>query len=290
MKLNVFYIRSMARGLMRQNYGTCMASMGILLAVTLVFSGIQQAFLFSNTQGIRALAVSVLLSLLSLAILSPASIGSKEVLCDVANSRETKAGKVLGWYGDGGKIRRSILLQLLQSLVFLCFGALFGVLVFGGAHLMGMDYIAHLQSAALQDQWTGLLQVYQLLLVTAIPTYLAAIPFLPAAYLLAQQPEKRPWSCMQEGRRLIRGHYWRYVGMQLLSVLQLLGYAILISVVCTLLSGGNLNAATTSATLLVQLMLYFSVLPHLDISTALFLNDVRVRNQVGTEEQDGESR
>ena len=112
MKLSVFYIRSMARGLMRQNYGTCMASMGILLAITLAFSVLQQAFLFSDTQGLRALIVTLLLSLLSLAILSPANVGSKEVLCDIASSRETKAGKVLAWYGDARKIRQTILLQL----------------------------------------------------------------------------------------------------------------------------------------------------------------------------------
>ena len=268
MKLSVFYIRSMARGLMRQNYGTCMASMGILLAITLAFSVLQQAFVFSDTQGLRALVVGLLLSLLSLAILSPANVGSKEVLCDVASSRETRAGKVLAWYGDARKIRQSILLQLMQWVIFLCIGAVFSLLIFGGAHLAGVDYVANLQSASLEKQWTGMMQVYQ----------------------LAQQPEKSPWSCIRESCRLIRGHYWKYVGMQALSMLQFLGYAILISVVCTIFSGGNLNTATTSATLLAQLVLYFSILPHLDISTALFLNDVRVRNQVGNEEMDGEIR
>ena len=75
----------------------------------------------------------------------------------------------------------------------------------------------------------------------------------------------------------------------MLSMLQFLGYASLISVVCSIFSGGDLNTATTSATLLAQLVLYFSILPHLDISTALFLNDVRVRNQVKSEEMGGES-
>ena len=248
MKLSVFYIRSMARGLMRQNYGTCMASMGILLAITLAFSVLQQAFVFSDTQGLRALVVGLLLSLLSLAILSPANVGSKEVLCDVASSRETRAGKVLAWYGDARKIRQSILLQLMQWVIFLCIGAVFSLLIFGGAHLAGMDYVANLQSASLEKQWTGMMQVYQLLFFTLIPTYLAAVPFLLAPYLLAQQPEKSPWSCIRESCRLIRGHYWKYVGMQALSMLQFLGYAILISVVCTIFSGGNLNTATTSAT------------------------------------------
>lgn len=290
MKLSVFYIRSMARGLMRQNYGTCMASMGILLAITLAFSVLQQTFLLSNTLGLRGLIASILLSLLSLAILSPANVGSKEVMCDIASSRETKAAKVLAWYGDAGKIRQSFLLQLMQWVIFLCIGAFFGLLVFGGAYLAGMDYVANLQSANVQKQLEGLMQVYQLMFFTAVPSYLVAVPFLPAPYLLAQQPEKSPWSCIRESCRLIRGHYWKYVGMQALSMLQFLGYAILISVVCTIFSGGNLNTATTSATLLAQLVLYFSILPHLDISTALFLNDVRVRNQVGSEEMGGESR
>ena len=289
MKLSIFYIRSMARGLMRQNYGTCMASMGILLVITLAFSVLQQTFLFSDTQGLRALIVTLLLSLLSLAILSPANVGSKEVLCDVASSRETKAGKVLAWYGDARKIRQSILLQLLQSVIFLCIGAVFGLLIFGGAYLAGMDYVANLQSTDVQKQLEGLMQVYQLMFLTIVPSYLVAVPFLPAPYLLAQQPEKKPWSCIRESRRLVRGHYWKYVGIQMLAMLQFLGYAILISVVCSIFSGGDLNTATTSATLLAQLVLYFSILPHLDISTALFLNDVRVRNQVKSEEMGGES-
>ena len=290
MKLSVFYIRSMARGLMRQNYGTCMASMGILLAITLAFSVLQQAFVFSDTQGLRALVVGLLLSLLSLAILSPANVGSKEVLCDVASSRETRAGKVLAWYGDARKIRQSILLQLIQWVIFLCIGAVFGLLIFGGAYLAGMDYVANLQSADVQKQLEGLMQVYQLMFLTLIPSYLVAVPILPAPYLLAQQPEKSPWSCIWESRQLIRDHYWKYVGMQMLSMLQFLGYAILLSVVCAMFSGGNMNTATTSAALLLQLVFYFSILPHLDISTALFLNDVRVRNQVGNEEMDGEIR
>ena len=162
-------------------------------------------------------------------------------------------------------------------------------MIFGGAYLAGMDYVANLQSTDVQKQLEGLMQVYQLMFLTIVPSYLVAVPFLPAPYLLAQQPEKKPWSCIRESRRLVRGHYWKYVGIQMLSMLQFLGYAILISVVCSIFSGGDLNTATTSATLLAQLVLYFSILPHLDISTALFLNDVRVRNQVKSEEMGGES-
>ena len=190
MKLSIFYIRSMARGLMRQNYGTCMASMGILLVITLAFSVLQQTFLFSDTQGLRALIVTLLLSLLSLAILSPANVGSKEVLCDVASSRETKAGKVLAWYGDARKICQSILLQLLQSVIFLCIGTVFGLLIFGGAYLAGMDYVANLQSTDVQKQLEGLMQVYQLMFLTIVPSYLVAVPFLPAPYLLPSSRRK----------------------------------------------------------------------------------------------------
>ena len=109
-------------------------------------------------------------------------------------------------------------------------------------------------------------------------------PTVPAPYLLAEDPEKKPLVCLRESRRAIRGFYWKYVGLQLLSFLQVIAYAFLASIVAVLFSGGDITGATTVASWILLLVMYFNILPHLGISTVLFLNDARAhQGQSSTE-------
>ena len=64
----------------------------------------------------------------------------------------------------------------------------------------------------------------------------------------------------------------------------MIAYAFLASIVAVLFSGGDITGATTVASWILLLVMYFNILPHLGISTVLFLNDARARQgQSGAE-------
>lgn len=276
--VNNFYIRTVARALMHKRYGTCIGGMAIVMAMSIAFSQLEQTFALSaTTVGTKTLLIALLIALLSLAVTAPANIGVRSIFCDLASSRETKASNVFLWYGDGKRLGRSILLMLLQSLIIFGCAAVFGGMVFGTALHFRPDIFNGLLSLDINVLANTLLSIYGLLFVAAVPTYLIVVNFLPATYLLAADPEKKPIACLKESCQLLKGFYWRYVGLQMLSLLQVLGYTILASVVSTLFANGSLESATTSATLITMVITYFNILPHLGISTALFLNDARVR-------------
>lgn len=279
MKLNNFYFRSMGRALMRKRYGTCIGGMAIVMAMSIAFSQLEQTFALSaTTVGVRTLVTALLIALLSLAVTAPANIGVRGIFCDLASSRETKASSIFLWYGDGKRLGHSILLMLLQSLIIFGCAAVFGGIVFGLAYHFRPDIFTGLMSLDINVLANSLMSLYSLLFMAMVPTYLLIVRFLPATYVLAENPEKKPLACLKESCQLLKGFYWRYVGLQMLSLLQLLGYTILASVVCTLFSNGNLETATASATMITMVITYFNILPHLGVSTALFLNDARVRN------------
>lgn len=122
-------------------------------------------------------------------------------------------------------------------------------------------------------------KLYLLLLAVFGPTYLIMARFAPAAYLLAEQPEKGPLACMKESSKLLKGFYWKYIGLQLLSLLQLIGYALMASIFCMLIFGGDINSAAAYAAVFTEVAAYFSIMPQLGIGTALFIKDARVQNR-----------
>ena len=224
-----------------------------------------------------SILTALLIAVLSLAVTSPAQVGVRSLFGDIANQREAKLAHVFQWYGDGKRLNRSIVLMLLQSLLFLAAAVVFFGLVFGGAYAIHPEWFAGLTSNNIFAVVDALTTVYTLALVALVPTYLVVVPFLPAPYLLAEDPEKKPLVCLRESRRAIRGFYWKYVGLQLLSFLQVIAYAFLASIVAVLFSGGDITGATTVASWILLLVMYFNILPHLGISTVLFLNDARAR-------------
>ena len=286
MKLSVFYLRRMGRALMHGKYTVCLGGMTVLLVFSLAFSTLEQSFLNTNLDlDGKTILTALLIAVLSLAVTSPAQVGVRSLFGDIANQREAKLAHVFQWYGDGKRLNRSIVLMLLQSLLFLAAAVVFFGLVFGGAYAIHPEWFAGLTSNNIFAVADALTTVYTLALVALVPTYLVVVPFLPAPYLLRQKiRRKSPWYACGNPRRAIRGFYWKYVGLQLLSFLQVIAYAFLASIVAVLFSGGDITGATTVASWILLLVMYFNILPHLGISTVLFLNDARARQgQSGTE-------
>lgn len=285
MKLSVFYLRRMGRALMHGKYTVCLGGMTVLLVFSLAFSTLEQSFLNTNLDlDGKTILTALLIAVLSLAVTSPAQVGVRSLFGDIANQREAKLAHVFQWYGDGKRLNRSIVLMLLQSLLFLAAAVVFFGLVFGGAYAIHPEWFAGLTSNNIFAVADALTTVYTLALVALVPTYLVVVPFLPAPYLLAEDPEKKPLVCLRESRRAIRGFYWKYVGLQLLSFLQVIAYAFLASIVAVLFSGGDITGATTVASWILLLVMYFNILPHLGISTVLFLNDARARESQSSAE------
>lgn len=279
-KLNNFYIRTMAKGLIRRSYGACMGSMAILMVLTLLFSQLEQYYTQGATDSLRSLAVGLLIAALSLMVMSPATVGSRMVFCDVALGRETKATKTLSWYGDGRRISSSILLMLMETLLALAALALFGGAALAVVYRVDPLFFSTLISGNLFLLSFSLSKLYLFLLAVLVPVYLILARFGLASYLLAAQPEKSAWACMKESPKLLKGFYWKYVGLQMLSLLQLIGYALMASVISSLIFGGDMLSAAAAASVFTEIVAYFTVLPQLGVSTALFIHDVRVRNEM----------
>lgn len=277
-KLNNFYIRAMAKGLIRQNYGACMGSMAILMALTLVFGQLEQYYGQGATDSLRSLAAGLLIAVLSLLVMSPANVGARSVFCDLASGRKGKGTKTLSWYGDGKRISRSVLLMLMETLMALVVMVFFGGLALAVVYQVDPLFFSALLSGNLFLLTFSLNKLYLFLLAVLVPAYLVLVRFVPAAYLLAGQPEKSAWACLKESPKMLKGFYWKYVGLQMLSLLQLLGYALMASVVSALIFGGNVLSAAAAASVFTEIVAYFTVLPQLGVSTALFINDALVLN------------
>lgn len=276
--LNNFYIRRIAKNLTRRQISACMGVMSVLFCVALALSYLRSYYEQGATDSLRSLITGLLIALLSLIVTAPVNVGARGVFCDIAAGRETKTTKALAWYGDGKKLSGSILLTLMQTLMALLALALLGGLALAiAAQLDPMFFGALIYGNVF---WLMLSpgKFYLFLLAIIGPVYLLTARFMPAAYLLAEQPEKGAMACMKESFRLLKGFYWKYVGLQLLALLQLVGYALMASLFCMLIFRGDTVSAVVYAVILVEAIIYFSIMPQLGVSTSLFLNDVRVRN------------
>lgn len=285
-KLNNFYIRSMAKMLIRKNYGACMGSMAILMGLTLLFGQLEQYYSQSATNSPRSLVVGLLIAALSLLVMSPANVGARNLFCDMAAGKETRAMKTLSWYGDGRRIRHSVLLMLLETLLALATLVLFGGLALAVTYRADPLFFSALLSGNLFLLTFSMNKFYLFLLAVLAPVYLTLVRFIPASYLLAGQPEKGAWTCLKEAPKLLKGFYWKYVGLQMLSLLQLFGYALMASVVSALLFGGDVLSAAAAATVFTEIVAYFTILPQLGVSTALFVNDALVLNGMAAPPQE----
>lgn len=278
-KLSNFYIRAMAKALMRGHYGTCIGSMAVFVALSMTLSTVQQGFVVKMLgQGLsQGFLLALLIGLLAVMLMAPAVVGARGVFCDIANQKPTKATNVFVWYGEGKRLGGAVGIMLLQSLIIFACVAVFGgaVLYFYYDKLLMLPIMLLSLDPATQLSAVGL--AYQMLLLVAVPTYLIVVRFLPAPYLLAEDPQKGVLACMKESCRILKGFYWKYVGLQLLSLLQIIAYAILASMVATLFSGRDVMVASSNASIILMIVTYFSILPQLGIGTALFLNDARVR-------------
>lgn len=285
-KLSNFYIRHIAKSLMRRRYGPCLGAMTLLFVVALALGQLRGYYAQGATASLRSLATGLLIALLSLIVTAPVSVGARGVFCDVAAGKETSAMKALAWYGDGKRLSASILLKLVQTLMALVALTLFGGLALAVAAQIDPMFFAAILYGNLFWLLLSPGKLYLFLLAVAGPVYLILARFMPAAYLLAEQPEKGPLACMKESSRLLKGFYWKYVGLQLLSLLQLVGYALMASIFCALIFGGDINSAAAYAAVFTEVTAYFSIMPQLGVGTALLLNDIRARNKAEAEKTD----
>lgn len=89
---------------------------------------------------------------------------------------------------------------------------------------------------------------------------------------------------MAESFQLLKGFYWKYIGLQLLSLLQLVGYALMSSIFCMMIFRGDINSAAAYAAIFTEITAYFSIMPQLGIGTALFIADAAIRSEPGLPE------
>ncbi len=284
-KLNNFYIRRMAKGLAQQRYGACLGAMTFLFGVTLVLSQLRGYYIQGATGSLRSLITGLLIALLSLIVTAPARIGARSVFCDIAAGRETRAMKALAaWYGDGRRLSSSILLMLTQTLTALLALALFGGLALAAAARLDPAFFGALLYGNLFWLLLSPGKLYLFLLAVVAPVYLIMARFVPASYLLAQHPEKGILTCLAESFQLLKGFYWKYIGLQLLSLLQLVGYALMSSIFCMMIFRGDINSAAAYAAIFTEITAYFSIMPQLGIGTALFIADAAIRSEPGLPE------
>lgn len=278
-------LRVISRLLMTKHYGTSVGTMLMVLVLSVAFSSVQQALLYSGLSDMKIYLGSVMVAVLSLLTMAPAHMGAIAVFSEMSKDRPVKASELFTWFGDGRRLWKAIRLVFCVLLILGFWAALFEIPTYFAAQHADPNFLSSLQAEKLDAQTLQALMPYAYLFMGVfLLAVLCALRYLPALYMLAEDPERKIRECLKEGKKRIKGQALQFYALQGSYLLRLIGYALLASVVSSLFAGGDLITASSSASWITMILLYINILPRFHLSNALFLRPAAAAPVMGETE------
>ncbi len=215
MNEGVFYriaVKKQARTLVLKNLIKCCGIALIYLVINFSLTLLQVPIEDQlSTSGDLPYATDIFLTLLpalmtfvELLILSPVSIGFFEFCMRLCDGKPVSVGDLFLWFGEGKRYWKALLIYFEFTAVTLLI-SLAALLLPGAAFFYciqaGYDSLLYL--------------VVPVMLVITVFLCAMLLTYFPGMFILAENPERKPWSCLKESRKLFKHRKWDFFFLNL---------------------------------------------------------------------------